>query len=218
MDDDSLEKAIVKSNRKLFVLDPIQEFIGDNVDMNRVNVIQPRMNKLKEIAQSTGCAIVLVGHMNKNSSGKANYRNLGSIDISAARSVLVVGRLNKSSEIKVLAQLKNNLAFKGKSITFKIENRTVNWISECSLTADDLLSYNSYNGGNKRAMAENLIYLSLENGMKTAKGIFDKAQEQGISIRTLKTVKLTMPVSSVKKKGILYLEINGKEVNNNAEQ
>lgn len=48
--------------------------------------------------------------MNKNSAGKANYRNLGSIDISAAaRSVWVVGKLNKLSEIKVLAQLKTIL-------------------------------------------------------------------------------------------------------------
>lgn len=219
MDDDSIENAIVKSGAKLFVLDPIQAFIGDNVDMNRANVIRPRMNKLKEIAQKTGCAVVLVGHMNKNSTGKSNYRNLGSIDISAAaRSVLVVGRLSKSSEIKVLAQLKNNLAPKGKSITFKIENRTVRWISECSLTADDLLSCSLSGGGYKRTVAENLIHLSLEDGMKTAKSIFDKAQEQGISIRTLKTVKSTMPVRSLKKNGIWYWEMNSQEVGNNAEQ
>ena len=141
MDDDSIEKAIVKSGAKLFVLDPIQDFIGDNVDMNRANVIRPRMKKLKEIAQKTGCAVVPVGHMNKNSSGKSNYRNLGSIYISATvRSALVVERLCKSSKIKVLAQLKNNHAPKGKSISSKIENRTVKWISEFSLTADDLLS------------------------------------------------------------------------------
>lgn len=36
------------------------------------------------------------------------------------RSVLVLGRLSKSLEIKILAQLNNNLAPKGKSRTFKI--------------------------------------------------------------------------------------------------
>ena len=54
--------------------------------------------------------------------------------------------------------------------------------------------------------------------MKTAKSIFDKAQEQGISIRTLKTVKSTMPVRLLKKNGIWYWEMNGKEVGNHAEQ
>lgn len=36
------------------------------------------------------------------------------------RSVLVLVRLSKSLEIKILAQLNNNLAPKGKSRTFKI--------------------------------------------------------------------------------------------------
>lgn len=127
MDDDRIEKAIVKSDAKLFVLNPIQAFIGDNVDMNQANVIRPRMNKLKEIAQSTGCAIILVGHMNKFYSGKANYGNLGSIDISAAaRSVLLVGRLNRSSEIKVLAQQKQSCIQKEILLHLKLKTELLN--------------------------------------------------------------------------------------------
>lgn len=67
-------------------------------------------------------------------------------------------------------------------------------------------------------MAENLIRLNLEDGIKPAKSIFAKAQEQGISIRTLKSVKSSMSVSSIKKNGIWYWEMNNKEVKNNAEQ
>lgn len=84
--------------------------------MNRVNVYTTE-NELKEIAQKTDCAVVLVGHMNKNSSGKLNYKNLGSIDISvAARSVLVAGRLSKSSEIKVLALLKKTILYQKENL------------------------------------------------------------------------------------------------------
>lgn len=61
-------------------------------------------------------------------------------------------------------------------------------------------------------MAENLIHLSMGDGMTPAKSIFDKAQEQGISIRTLKTVKSTMPVRALKKNGTWYWEMNSKEV------
>ena len=43
--------------------------IGNNVDMNRANSIRPLMTKLKDTAQRTGCAIVLIGHLNKNNSG-----------------------------------------------------------------------------------------------------------------------------------------------------
>ena len=43
--------------------------IGNNVDMNRANSIRSLMTKLKDTAQRTGCAIVLIGHLNKNNSG-----------------------------------------------------------------------------------------------------------------------------------------------------
>ena len=43
--------------------------IGNNVYMNRANFIRPLMTKLKDTAQRTGCAIVLIGHLNKNNSG-----------------------------------------------------------------------------------------------------------------------------------------------------
>lgn len=84
LEDDELKDSVIRSGAKVLVLDPIQAFIGENTDMNRANAVRPRMNKLKEIAENTGCAIILVGHLNKNSGGKASYRGLGSIDFSAA--------------------------------------------------------------------------------------------------------------------------------------
>ncbi len=54
------------------------------------------------------CAIVLIGHMNKNSNGKSSYRGLGSIDFqAAARSVLIVGRIKDEPEIRVVCQVKS---------------------------------------------------------------------------------------------------------------
>ena len=41
MDDDNIEKAIRDTGAKLLVLDPIQSFIGNNIDMNRANSIRP---------------------------------------------------------------------------------------------------------------------------------------------------------------------------------
>ena len=206
MDDDSIEQAIRKSNAKLLVLDPIQAYIGDNVDMNRANVIQPRMTKFKETAEKTGCAIVLIGHMNKNSGGKANYRNLGSIDISAAaRSVLLVAKQNKSSDIKVLAQLKNNLAPLGTSLSFRFKDGKVEWLSECELTVDELLSGAGI--ANKLSIAEDFLSAKLEDGMLLAKEIFDEASELGIGDRTLRKAKANLDVQSIKKDGMWYWKL-----------
>ena len=81
--DDRIEKAIRENNAKLMVIDPLQAFLGANVDMNRANEVRPIFRKLADIAQSTGCAIVMIGHLNKASGTQSAYRGLGSIDIAA---------------------------------------------------------------------------------------------------------------------------------------
>ena len=65
------------------VIDPLQAFLGANVDMNRANEVRPVFRKLADIAQSTGCAIVMIGHLNKASGTQSTYRGLGSIEFAA---------------------------------------------------------------------------------------------------------------------------------------
>ena len=92
--DERLEQAIRQTNARLVVLDPIQSFLGAEVDMHRANEIRPLMKRVSVLAEKYHCAVVLIGHMNKNSTGKSSYRGLGSIDFqAAARSVLIVGRV-----------------------------------------------------------------------------------------------------------------------------
>ena len=75
-----LEEAIVQTKARLVVLDPIQGFLGAEVDMHRANEIRPLMKRVAVLAEKYHCAIILIGHMNKNSNGKSSYRGLGSID------------------------------------------------------------------------------------------------------------------------------------------
>ena len=107
--DERLEQAIRQTNARLVVLDPIQSFLGAEVDMHRANEIRPLMKRVSVLAEKYHCAIVLIGHMNKNSTGKSSYRGLGSIDFqAAARSVLIVGRVKNEPEIRVDDLLNGN--------------------------------------------------------------------------------------------------------------
>ena len=111
MDDDRLEKAINATGARLLILDPIQAYLGGGVDMNRANEARDMTKKLSQLAEHTGCAVLLIGHMNKASGVKAAYRGIGSIDFFAvARSVLLVARVAEQENIRVMAQIKNNLA------------------------------------------------------------------------------------------------------------
>ena len=92
--DHRIGEAIEKTHAQLMILDPMQAYLGEKVDMNRANEVRTVMKGLTKVANQTGCAIVLVGHLNKSQSANSAQRGLGSMDFrAAARSVLLVGRL-----------------------------------------------------------------------------------------------------------------------------
>ena len=51
--DERIEQAIIQENAKLFVLDPIQAYIGHNIDMNRANEIRPLLKKVRRYCSKT---------------------------------------------------------------------------------------------------------------------------------------------------------------------
>lgn len=65
MMDARLEEAIIQTKARLVVLDPIQGFLGAEVDMHRANEIRPLMKRVAVLAEKYHCAIILIGHMNK---------------------------------------------------------------------------------------------------------------------------------------------------------
>ena len=123
MVDARLEEAIIQTKARLVVLDPIQGFLGAGVDMHRANEIRPLMKRISVLEKiKCQCAIILIGHMNKNSNGKSSYRGLGSIDFqAAARSVLIVGRVKDEPEIRVICHVKSSLAPEGDAIAFRLD-------------------------------------------------------------------------------------------------
>ena len=96
LSDERIERAIRQTGARLIILDPIQAYVGEKTDMNKANEIRPMFRRLAEIAERTGCAVILIGHLNKAAGGQSAYRGLGSIDFrAAARSVLLIGRAKR---------------------------------------------------------------------------------------------------------------------------
>lgn len=142
MTDERIEKAIRQNNVRLMIMDPIQAYLGANVDMNRANEIRPLFRHLNTIAERTGCAIVLIGHLNKSSGSQSDYRSLGSIDIAAAvRSILFVEKVEKEKEqdIRVVYQQKDSLAKKENPVAFSLGEEGLKWLGEYDISIEDLL-------------------------------------------------------------------------------
>ena len=208
MRDVRLEQAIVETKAKLVVLDPIQGFLGADVDMHRANKIRPVMKHIAELADKYKCAIILIGHMNKCSMGKSTYRGLGSIDFqAAARSVLIVGRIKDEPEIRVVCQTKSSLAPEAKSIAFRLSKENgFEWIGEYDVTADDLLSGTAK--GTKKKAAIDFLEEFVLNGAKPQTEIMKLAKEKGFSEKTVRNAKDELKIKSMRKNNQWYLSLN----------
>lgn len=198
MMDARLEEAIIQTKARLVVLDPIQGFLGTAVDMHRANEIRPLMKRVAVLAEKYHCAIILIGHMNKNSNGKSSYRGLGSIDFqAAARSVLIVGRIKDEPEIRVVCHVKSSLAPEGKSIAFRLDKDTgFEWIGEYDISADDLLSGD--NRGQKIHAAKEFLQEFLASGSVAQTKVAEEAEIREIKKKTLWNAKKELEIDSVK--------------------
>ena len=198
MNDVRIEAAIRTTGAKLLILDPLQAYLGDKVDINRANETRDITKRLGTIAEKTGCAVVLIGHMNKGSGAKAAYRGIGSIDFFAiARSVLLVARIPENPNIRALAQIKNNLEKEGSTVAFEIKDNIFNWIGEYDISIEELLS--GFSQGNKSLKAESFLKdLLTEEDSYPASEIFAKGKILGISKRTLENSKQELGIKSIR--------------------
>lgn len=207
IDDDRLETALEMTDAKLIVLDPLQGYLGAGVDMHRANEIRPLMHRLSTIAEKYRCAVVLIGHMNKNSMGKTGYRGLGSIDISAAaRSVIVCGRIKDDPEMRVLCQIKNSLAPEAKAIAFRLDRDTgFRWIGEVDVTADELMAGECK--ASRLQEASSFLKEILAEGELAATEVFAMAEGAEIKKKTLFNAKNQLGVKSIRKDNKWYWQI-----------
>ena len=107
--EDELRSAIAQTGCRLLIIDPLQAFLPEGTHLGNITKMRTVFTMLANLAKTTGVAIVLVGHLNKNESSKDIHRGLGSIDIaSAVRSVLMVEMDRKDHSFRTVRAIKNN--------------------------------------------------------------------------------------------------------------
>ena len=192
LSDERIEKAIVENNARLVIIDPIQAYLGADVDMNRANEVRPIFMRLGQVAQRTGCAILLIGHLNKAAGMQSLQRGLGSIDIAAAvRSVMFIGKLKHDPTMRILTHEKSSLAPPGASLAFSLgDEGGFRWVGEYDITADEMLSGIEPQRETKTQQAKDLICTLLAGEKRVLSEDIDKAAlERGIPGRTVRDAK-----------------------------
>ena len=192
LSDERIEKAIIENNARLVIIDPIQAYLGADVDMNRANEVRSIFMRLGQVAQRTGCAILLIGHLNKAAGMQSLQRGLGSIDIAAAvRSVMFIGKLKHDPTMRILTHEKSSLAPPGASLAFSLgDEGGFRWVGEYDITADEMLSGIEPQRETKTQQAKDLICTLLAGGKQVLSEDIDKAAlERGIPGRTVRDAK-----------------------------
>lgn len=200
--DPRIPQAVHQTGAKLLVLDPLSSYIGRDVSINMANDVRTQFNPLIQLAQTSGCAIVVVAHMNKMAGTKAIYRSSGSIDVvGAVRSSLLIARTGKERpDERIMVVQKSNLAPTGKGILFSA-GETIQWISQVDKTADEVLSiaYPAPHRPNEQfERARELLNELLADGPMPQSQIQEKVTQAGIGWGTAKKAKSDLGVISFK--------------------
>ena len=207
--DNRIREAIEMYHAKLLILDPMSSYIGESCSMNNANETRAEFNHLIAVAKDTGCAIVIIAHMNKMRDTNPLYRTNGSIDIAgAARSILAITRTpNKEVPAeRYLVQVKSNLAPTGSAILFEVSEKGVDFISEMEMTAEEAFQSLAPKIGrpnDKEVKAKAFLIEMLKDGEMLSSDCEEKLEAAGFRKSTIKKAKKNAGVIS-RKKGFLW--------------
>ena len=157
----AIEAAIADVDAVVVIIDPLMAFLDGTVNSWRDQDVRRALAPLARLAERTGCAIVLLRHLNKSGGAHAMYRGGGSIGIvGAARVALLVAADPDDGERRIMATVKNNLAPHPPSLAFRLVGdeatgaARIEWLGESEHCASALLAIRSDDPDEGGALAE----------------------------------------------------------------
>lgn len=192
-------------NCQLLIIDPVSAYL-DSADSNNNSDIRGLLAPLSDLASKHKIAIVLVSHLNKNSSGNASYRVMGSLAFTAAvRAAFIVTKDKSNSERRLFMPLKNNIAKDSTGLAYSVvtaENGapSIVWEPEViEITLDEALSSNE-SKENHTLTDEAIDFLKfiLSQGPVKADDIQKEASKIGINKKPLVLARVKLRIKPKK--------------------
>jgi hypothetical protein len=193
-DIDILAEAIARTGARLLIVDVLMAYLPLGADSHKDQDIRRVLSRLSELAEHTGCTVLLLRHLNKAAGRDPLYRGGGSIGIvGAARAGLLVAADPDDDERRILATVKSNLGPTPNSLAYRLIAAgdhgvaRVQWEGATDHTARTLLSGASSDGRGVLTEAERWVsdYLTGHGGAALSRDAKAQACAAGISERTL---------------------------------
>jgi AAA domain len=201
-----LEDLVKSKGAALVVVDPLMAFLAGQVDSHRDQDVRRVLASMAYMAANTGCAVLIVRHMNKGQ-GSALYRGSGSIGIvGAARAGLLVAPDPDDDGRRVIAMTKSNLAAMPDALAYRLVNdeqygvARVVWEGATKHTAADLVRPR-VDEDEAPALAEAAQVLKeiLAKGPVRARAATAYAKQAGVAERTLHRARHALGVTTRRK-------------------
>jgi putative DNA primase/helicase len=196
-DIETLRALLAENPGVVFVrIDPVTAYLG-RVDSHKNAEVRALLSRLEEIAREFRVAIVVVTHLNKNSTGPALYRFVGSLAfVAACRLAFVVARDPENPDRRLLVPAKANIAADQMGYAFTINGvmhegigqtvAKVGWEPDpIPVTLDKLVQADGAHRRHERERVKDFLKRELAAGPVASKALFQAAEAEGISQRTL---------------------------------
>jgi putative DNA primase/helicase len=185
---------------RLIIIDPVTAFSKSG------NVQRSAANRLRQLAVSTGAAVVAVSHLSKTNRASALMQVIGSLGLVAvARATYIVAN-EQGTDRRLFLLAKNNLAV-ARNLAYRIEPKiTPNGAASSAvvwdptlvtLSADEALACASGPAKQQPALtdATDFLTLMLSAGPMRAKGIMSEARDAGVSFASLRRAAASLKVT-----------------------
>jgi hypothetical protein len=198
-----LDEALARTSAKLVIIDPLMAFLDPSVLTASDQSVRRALAPLAELAARHTCAILLIRHLRKSTSGEALYRGGGSIGfVAACRSAWLAARDPGDRANCILAQVKNNLAPRQPSLGYAVAVAekgppSLSWLGTRPWTANQLQARLNQK---PRQGARELLQEMLAQGPQPSDDIWAAARRQGLANRTLYRARKELHIQVVRVK------------------
>jgi|GEM_PF-5554344 len=198
---DQLADMLDQIEPGLVILDPLKDFLGDDVNTDREHEVRPALTPLLKLTEDHEAPVLGLHHLNKSRQGDFLTRLTGSGAFkNVARSILGVAH-DEENDIRVLQQKKANLAASGRGafqgrvqgVDLTVDGRTQTvgrWVMDgVSLSDIDAVLATKEQGGrgpSEHERAAAFLRDRLSNSPQPSSQIKEAGAQLGFSEATLK--------------------------------
>lgn len=210
-----LDYLVAHAAIKLVVIDPVSNYLG-SVKMTDEQNVRRVLNPVKDVAESTGCALVGVMHLNKKEELSAIHRIAGAMAfVGVARATWMFAANPKDPDVPEglqpidtfsMLRVKVNIAERSGGLTYRIKAEPVpvenseewypyiEWTGTTDKNADSVLKEKSakpnHRPPDEREDAMDWLKEFLKDGSQPAEDIYEQGDGlHGFSKRTLQRAK-----------------------------